>query len=279
MQKIKTFVRKTITTILIGDNGIAKLWWRVSRIFHKLTRYMNVYAYEECASHNLRFPDLPVLFTEQFGQEGEDVIISAFIRALATRHKLSLQDETYLEVGGNHPIATSSTYLLAKTFGMRGVIVEANPKLVPDLERIRRGDTIIHGAVQDKDVETVALSISNANELSSVDRSFVLQWDNGKVGERGLLTVPAYRINRIMEEHFSAKAPLYMSIDIEGMDLAVLKDMDFAKFRPAVIQAEPSDHHIYENSRHMHEFMESKRYLLVARTNFNLVFVDRARLS
>jgi hypothetical protein len=137
----------------------------------------------------------------------------------------------------------------------------------------------IHGAVQDKDVETVALSISNANELSSVDRSFVLEWDNGKVGERVLLTVPAYRIDRIMEEHFAAKAPLYISIDIEGMDLAVLKDMDFAKFRPAIIQAEPSDHHIYENSRYMHEFMESERYLLVARTNVNLVFLDRARLS
>jgi FkbM family methyltransferase len=241
-------------------------------------RRLNYSVYEECVSLGLELPGLPVFFAEHFGQCGEDLIVACLLRALATRQKINLPAETYLEIGGYHPVATSATYLIHRHLGMRGVIVEANPRLIPALRQTRAHDVIVHGAVQDQDVSVVMLSVSNLDEISSLDRSFVLQWDSGRSGERELIEVPALRVNHVIEHYLSGRAPLFLSVDVEGLDFKVLADLDFGRFRPAVIQAEPSDHHVPENSRTMVEFLESVGYTLIARTDVNLIFLDSQRV-
>ena len=93
------------------------------------------------------------------------------------------------------------------------------------------------------------------------------------MGERRQIEVPALRINRIIESHFGGKAPHFLSIDIESLDLPVLRDLDFEKFRPIVIQAEPSEHHRPGNTDEMIAFMLENNYVLVAKTEVNLIFI------
>lgn len=237
-------------------------------------RKLNVAVYESLASAGIKFPNIPIYASEHYGQCAEDIVVKALLSALSFRFGGDLSSQRYLEIGGNHPVATSATYLLNRTLGMRGVIVEANPRLIEDLQRHRPDDLVVHGAVQTENVDTVVLTVSNLDELSSVDRSFVTQWDSGRVGEREQVTVPALLINSLFETYFGDRAPLFLAIDIEGLDLEVLQGLDFEKYRPAVIQAEPSDHHLHENSRRMVEFLNGKGYSLVARTEVNLIFAD-----
>jgi hypothetical protein len=235
---------------------------------------LNDFVYEACMSSDISFPDIPVRAVEHYAQCGEDIIVSSLIYAIASRYNVNPRDKLYMEIGGNHPYATSATYLLSKNFAMKGVIVEANEKLLDGLKRGRPNDMVVFGAVQDKDIDKVLFSVSNLSELSSVDRSFVMNWAGGNVGEASYKEVPALRIMNLFKNYVKGEDIIYLSIDVEGMDLVLLKDMDFKTYRPWVVQAEPSDHHIPGNSAAIFAYMSEQGYKLTARTAVNLIFTD-----
>ena len=240
-----------------------------------MTVKLNPFVYEECIASGVKFPDLPVLLTEHYAQCGEDLIVVALLRALELRHGISVASRRYLEIGGNHPIATSSTLLLQKSFGMRGVIVEANPALIADLRNVRRHDVIVHAAITNQTTDSVKLSVSNASEISSLDRCFVEKWQNGEVGERAYIDVPALRINDLIQREFDDVSPIYLSVDVEGLDIDILEDLDLSRYRPAIIQAEPSDYYLPGNSARMIEYLSAAGYELAGQTRVNLIFADR----
>ena len=67
-------------------------------------------------------------------------------------------------------------------------------------------------------------------------------------------------------------SPCFVSIDVEGLDLRILSDFDFARFRPWFVQVEPSDDYVAGNSDEICRLMRSVGYRLVAKTNVNLIF-------
>lgn len=241
-------------------------------------RLVNGFVYERCSSAGISPPDIPVFLTEQYGQCAEDLIVSALLEGWSRRQGFDLADATYLEIGGNHPIATSASFLLSRIHAMKGVIVEANPELIPALRALRGRDVCLFGAMQAQDVETVTLSVAKKSELSSLDPDFVKNFAGGSIGERHQIEVPALRINAVLEAHFTGTGPHFLSIDIEGLDLPVLRDLDFKRFRPLIIQAEPSDHHLPGNTDDMIQFLDSQGYLLMAMTAVNCIFMAREAL-
>ena len=48
--------------------------------------------------------------------------------------------------------------------------------------------------------------------------------------------MPLLDINQIMAEHFQP-APAFLSLDTQGLELAILKSIDYRRFRPGVICA------------------------------------------
>ena len=235
----------------------------------------NEFVYSACRYSKMHFPDIPVGAVEHYSQCGEDLIVRGLLKAIAMRTGISLKEKLFLEVGGNHAFATSSSYLLSRTCEMKGAIVEANEKLIPDLKRGRPNDEIIYGAVQDQDVTHVAFSISNLSEISSIDSKFVANWGQGRSREVTRIQVPALRMNDLLGNRMRGDDVVYLSIDVEGMDLLLLKDIDFARYRPWIVQAEPSDYHILGNSKSICEYMDSVGYQLMAATDVNLIFCDR----
>ncbi|MCZ7857773.1 glycosyltransferase [Agrobacterium salinitolerans] len=234
----------------------------------------NSFVYNEIEKCGLRSPDIEVLAQRYYAQCAEDLIVVSILKALSARRHFDLSAERYLEVGANHPIATSATYLLSLELGMSGVLVEANPALIADLEKVRKQDLVLNKAIIVGDSDTAELFVSNQNELSSLSRRFVEDWQDGAVGLKDVITVQASRMNDVLEEFFSERAPLYLSIDTEGLDLDLLKDVDWDRWRPAVVQAEPSEHFIENNAELISQLLESKGYVLVAKTAVNLIFMD-----
>ena len=229
------------------------------------------------SEHGLSPPDIEVQARRHFAQCAEDVIVLALLRSLADREGLDLRAERYLEIGANHPVSTSATYLLHAELGMNGVLVEANPKLIGALRQARAGDEIVNRAIHASDAPSAELFVSNQNELTSLSREFVENWRDGVVGLNTVETVPACRMNALFDEFFRDAAPIYMSVDVESLDLELLRDLDWSRWRPAIVQAEPSEHFIKGNAEMIANFMQSLDYVAIARTEVNQIFIDRVR--
>lgn len=238
----------------------------------------NPFILDICQRYNLSLPQIEVPLREQYGQVAEDVVVDGLLTAWAQRTGTSLADCRYLEIGANHPFSTSSTILLHRLHGMTGVLVEANESLLGALREARPADEIVYCAVTSEDVTEVDFFISNLSELSSLSREFVEDWQGGTVGVAEVRKVPAQRVNSLLQTHFADTAPVFMSVDIEGLDLDILQDVDWACWRPVIVQAEPSDHFAPNQSKAIANFMHAQGYVLIARTAVNLIFADRATL-
>jgi len=237
----------------------------------------NPFVYEKTFFADICCPSIPSLLQEHYSQCGEDLIIVSFINGLlSVGRKFDFANTICVEIGANHGFAGSNTYLLGQQFGIRSLLVEANPDLIDDLKKARPGDMIVNAAVVSDDVDYVEINISNHHELSSLDREFVESWHEGKVGLNKVSTVPAIRINKLFNKYFSCNsAVLYLSIDVEGKDLEVIMDLDLSIFRPMLVQMEPSEHFSPGETDKMISYMSSQGYILLAKTPVNLIFVDK----
>lgn len=235
---------------------------------------LNPFIYNVIEADSLSRPDIDVPLVQHFAQCAEDIVVVALLRSIAEKRGLDLKTERYLEIGANHPIATSATYLLHRELGMTGVLVEANPALIAELTKARPGDVVLHCAVVPGMDESIPLFISNQSELTSLSREFVEQWAGGTVGVKKIETVSAKRLNDVLREQFADKAPIYMSIDVEGLDRELLEDLDWSRWRPAIVQVEPSDQFQPGNARRIAGFLSTVGYSEIARTPVNQIFVD-----
>jgi FkbM family methyltransferase len=177
----------------------------------------------------------------------------------------------YLEIGGNHPVQTSSTYLFYRAWGARGCIVEANATLAKRLRAIRSGDQIVQVAVSDRFDKTVTFHVHDLDELSSLSKESIV--DPGLVGLRGKVAdvqiVPNLHINDFFDAYI--RQPLdFMSIDIEGLDLAVLQALS-PIHRPTVLQVECMDRVLLEE---LQSTLGPRGYRLVAITEVNAIFLQ-----
>jgi FkbM family methyltransferase len=230
---------------------------------------LNPFVMQEIVEHGMDHPTIPVVIQPSYAQAYEDVIIDGLIQALLTkRNTLHL---IFFEIGANHPVATSASYLLKKKYNVHTILVEANPDLIPALKKHRPDDTVIHAAVTNQPVKTVSFARCPDNEISSINESFVKAWKDGTILDR--IDVPAISINQVIQRFYNyGAATLIISIDIEGHDYEVLTDLNFKRFKPLIVIVEPSEEFAPGTVEKMMTFMESKGYFLYSRTFVNLIF-------
>jgi FkbM family methyltransferase len=232
-----------------------------------MEKIVNSFVYQHILEMGMPNPNIPAYMTETYSQCYEDIIMDSMIRAYIKSNGAP-DGITFIEIGANHPVCTSASYLLQQRYGMTGILVEANPKLVPALQQFRPRDQIINAAVVDSDELTVDFYVSANNETSSLDERFVTVRTPG-IDEK--ITVRTIRINTLLDMVKGAEMVI-LSVDVEGYDLRLLQDVDFSKYRPFLIQVEPSEDYSPGSTKNIIDFLTSKNYNLVAETDVNLIF-------
>jgi FkbM family methyltransferase len=190
---------------------------------------------------------------------------------------LSADEVRYLEVGANHPIQTSNTYLFSRKWCGQGVLVEANPALVDALAQVRSRDHVLNKAVVPPGYPArVGINISTHAELSSLDPGHVRSF--GKIGTiDNIVEVESIGLDELLDTYFPGGLHL-LSVDIEGLDLEVLRHAQL-KRRPVFIITEPSRHYHADAEAGFRAVLTAKGYVELARTEYNLIFGDSGALS
>jgi FkbM family methyltransferase len=230
----------------------------------------NFFVDQTIADAGMPPPTIPAYLTHSYSQCYEDVIVESMLRAYVKTHGTP-QGIVFVEIGANHPVSTSSSYLLRKKYNIQTYLIEANPKLIPALEKFRPGDRVIQAAVVDHDLPTVEFYVSTNNETSSLDGRFVSVRTPG-VEEK--ITVPTIRANDLLEQAGKTADLILLSVDVEGYDLNILKDINWTAHRPLLVIVEPSEDYQPGSTRSIIDFMQSKGYELSGETDVNLIFKD-----
>lgn len=218
-------------------------------------------------------------FFHSYAQSGEDGILDYVIRALG----IPFKEVSYVDLGANDPINLNNTYSLYCK-GARGVLVEANPNLIPKLKFFRNQDIILNNCVDEISDERRKLFIMNSDGLSTVDYKVAEDAceinPNLKVTEEIIVTTVSF--NDIVDRYLGAP-PTILSIDLEGMDVKVIKSIDFSRFRPFLIVVETIEYDTKlaygTKNEDISNLMQSLNYDEYAFTGINSIFIDKERLN
>ncbi len=206
---------------------------------------------------------------ESFSQAGEDMIVRFFLRYR------EIAEMTYLDVGANDPIELNNTYYFYLR-GFRGVLVEPNVSLCTRLRSVRPEDTTLAAGIGVGDATEADYYVMNfhgLNTFSKDEAEHQVKASQGRIAIQKVIKMPLRDINDVMQRHFKG-APTFLSVDTEGMDLAILKSIDFKRYRPKIVCAETLVSSTTTTRPEIPEFMIAQGYLARGGSFVNTIFVD-----
>jgi FkbM family methyltransferase len=206
--------------------------------------------------------------TMSFAQCGEDVCVD-----YTCRH-LHIDPITYLDIGAAHPIEGNNTYFFYKK-GQRGVLVEPNEALCAQLRSVRPHDTTLVAGIGASAAREADFYVLSYPSWSTFDKEEVERRLKGPSGVQLVEVVkrPLLNINEVMAEHFQG-APAFVSIDVEGLELAILQSIDYRRYRPKLICVETLVTHSNRTRPEIFAFMKKQDYVERGGSFVNTIFVD-----
>lgn len=206
-----------------------------------------------------------------YSQAGEDVIIDVLFSDVGILYP------TYLELGTNDPKMGNNTYKFYRK-GSAGVLVEAAPSLIPRIKKSRPKDKVLNVGAGVKSGETLQFFEFDSSGMNTFDEQEAkIRVENGHKVKQST-KIPILSVNDILASHFSP-TPDFLSIDIEGLDLMVLKSLDWQKYPIPVVCVETclfSNTHIRGQDKEIPAYMESIGYFAYGNTYINTIFVRKS---
>lgn len=213
----------------------------------------------------------PREWKKSYSQCGEDLVIDFLLWALGVHLP------SYLDIGANHPRYLSNTYYFYRK-GARGVLVEPNPQLADLIRRVRPRDVCANVAVGAASKPPLDFYILNPAGLSTFDGDDARKHEADKVAKiERVIPTPVVAINDLIAQH-CPKAPDFLSLDVEGMDIEILTAIDFAKWRPKVLCLETLTFESNGRGQKIQpilDLMRERNYIVYADTYLNTIFVDQ----
>lgn len=206
-----------------------------------------------------------------YAQEGEDMVLKRIFN--------NQLKGFYVDVGAHHPMRFSNTYNFYK-LGWHGINIEPNPNSYNLFRKYRRKDINLNcGIATDKSnlkyymFDEPALNTFDASVL----KSRILNTPYKHTNTIHIDVVPLSDVfKQYIPENFKID---FLSIDVEGLDLEVIKSNDWQKFRPNWVLVEQLNLQDIENlDFEIHHYMKSINYVLFAKT-FNTLFYKERSVS
>jgi FkbM family methyltransferase len=166
-----------------------------------------------------------------YSQEGEDMVLWFLCRYQ--------REGFYVDVGAHHPVRLSNTCHF-HCLGWRGINIDADPNAIEAFRRARPNDVNINVGVAGEPGE---LKFFRYHEPSFNTFEEELVKERAKTGFGGDIAevsrVKVLPLSQILHEHLEPRQQIdLMTVDVEGMDLEVLRSNDWEDFRPKFILVE-----------------------------------------
>ncbi len=160
-----------------------------------------------------------------YSQSGEDIFIIKFMK------KKKIIKGTYVDIGAFHPIKYSNTCLLFKS-GWSGINIDLNQTAIDYFNILRPNDKNICCAISNIEKKTKVYVKSIFSPLNSISKKHATDLNFASKNSQSYL-VKTQKFNSLIKKNFD-----FLNIDIEGLDFAVLKSINFKFYTPKLICVE-----------------------------------------
>jgi FkbM family methyltransferase len=179
------------------------------------------------------------------------------------------KDGFYIDIGANNGISGSNTYIFEQ-IGWKGICVEPQPDVFLQLKKYRQCDCY-EVALSSKSGDNVeffkshgANALSRLNEgMSDTHKDWVKEY--GKVE---YITVKTITFGEMMKKYPDISHIDFMSIDVEGHEMEVLKAIDFSRYSFGFITIEKS------KPAEIEEYMGQNGYKLFMEYGADVMFIQ-----
>lgn len=202
-----------------------------------------------------------------FSQEGEDLVLDRFLN--------NKKKGFYIDVGAHHPVRFSNTYKFYLR-GWNGINIDAMPGSMSQFNKIRPNDINLELAISDK-AETLTYYIFNEPALNTFSKKEA-DLHNG-VNSYNIIDkkeINTYTLKDIIDKYLAKNIHVdFMSIDVEGLDMAVLSSNDWVNCRPTFLLVESLRENLNSiNNNPIYIYLSGLNYLPVAKTYNTIFFKD-----
>lgn len=208
-----------------------------------------------------------------YSQDGEDAVLAAFIENIPNCKGF------YIDLGSHHPFKFSNTQYFYDR-GWRGINIDATPGSMSLFNEYRREDINIEIGVSSSRHDLM-FYIFEESALNSFNKK--LSEDRIKKGWKLIekKVVKTVKINDLLSKYLKLNQKIdFMNIDIEGMELDILKNFNWKDYAPDYLMIEElsivdKDIIGFENSD-LYCLLKIHHYSIVARTRRTLIFKHNA---
>ena len=183
----------------------------------------------------------------------------------------------YIDVGCHHPLINNNTNMLYKN-GWKGINIDLDFNSIDMFNYFRPKDDNILSALSNKKGQANLYFFHNRAAKNTISKS-------RGTGARSIKKIKVNTLDNIIKNSkFKIKDIDFLSIDVEGNELNVLKGLNFKKYRPKIISIEfikPNIKEFYQHNikdiekSNIYKFMISKKYKLINWIHDDLIFISK----
>ncbi len=192
---------------------------------------------------------------------------------------LRIEKGFFVDVGAAHPFNFSNTMLLYQ-LGWRGLNIDAAPGTAALFNAHRPEDINVEVGVA-AEARTGKFRVMSDPLLNG----FLTEQTLNEHSARGVRLIATHEIEclplgEIIDRHAPGRAIDLLNIDAEGLDLEILRSLDFGKHRPKLIISEILGCEGADDvgRSDIAQFLESRGYEFFSRLHFSSFFIDRVCL-
>jgi FkbM family methyltransferase len=201
-----------------------------------------------------------------YSQTGEDIILRHFFIEQPTGF--------YVDVGAHHPRRFSNTWFFYRR-NWRGINIDAMPGSMRAFERERARDINLELGVA-QETGSLTFHVFDDPALNTFDADLAERRIVDGAQLQSTRMVRVQPLGQILDQHRPRNTPIdFLSIDVEGFDLAVLQSNAWDRHRPRCIVVECDGFDLNNpNTQPTHCYLTGLRYNLVAKTVVSAVYLS-----
>jgi len=199
-----------------------------------------------------------------YSQFGEDIILREIL-------KKEVSNGFYVDVGCYHPKKFSNTYMLFKK-GWSGINIDMEEDKINLFNMVRPRDFNVLSPISDKEEVVTLYRFGKYGLGSTIDKKIASETTDHIYDKTSVKT---HTLNDVIDNSpFKDRQIDVLSIDVEGVDLKVLKSLNIKQYSPKIIIIE--DHHkkiedILETDTF--KFLVQNNYVLRSWSFYSLIFI------